>query len=166
MRSRVVETVAGLRRSLAGVRWVSTEGLHLTLRFLGPSPPTALAEMEPKLRRAAEACPPAEVRLTGLGLFPDRGSPRVLWLGVALPETVLALQSACEAAAVEAGFAPESRSFSSHLTLGRWRERVTRPELPEVDLGTARLETLVLFKSDLRPQGAVYIPLATFALGG
>ena len=57
------------------------------------------------------------------------------------------------------------RPFRPHLTLGRWRDRAPHPELPAVDLGTTRLETLVLFESDLRPGGAVYTPLARFALG-
>jgi 2'-5' RNA ligase len=103
--------------------------------------------------------------VAGLGTFPERGSPRVLWLGLAVPDTVLVLQAACERAAVADGFPREDRPFKPHLTLGRWRERDRRPELPEADLGAARVDTLVLFRSELRPQGAVYTPLARFPLG-
>jgi 2'-5' RNA ligase len=164
-RGRVAEVVAGLKPRLPGVRFTAAAGWHLTLRFLGPSEPTVLSDLEPPLREAAGACPAVDAEIGGLGLFPERGSPRVLWLHFALPEAVLRLQSACEAAAVRAGFPREGRPFRSHLTLGRWRDPAPRPQLPAVSLGSCRLETLVLFRSELRSTGAVYTPLATFPLG-
>jgi hypothetical protein len=51
------------------------------------------------------------------------------------------------------------------VTLGRWRERARRPAAPALDLGTTGLGPVVLFKSDLRPQGAVHTPLREFPLG-
>ena len=98
-------------------------------------------------------------------MFPDHGSPRVLWVGVELPPPASELQRACEHAARAAGFEPEERPFLAHLTLGRWRNRAARPVLPETDLGPARLESLVLFQSETAQGGAVYTPLARFALG-
>lgn len=142
------------------------EGAHLTLRFLGEASPAAVGDVREALARAASLCPPFDARLRGLGTFPERGSPRILWLGVLVPDAVLLLQAACERAAVAAGFPPEERPFRPHLTLGRWRQREKRPELPaDVDLGLARVVSLVLFRSDLRREGAVYTPLARFPLG-
>jgi 2'-5' RNA ligase len=66
---------------------------------------------------------------------------------------------------VGAGFPPETRPFRSHLTLGRWRERAPTPDLPAADLGPLSLETLVLYRSELRREGALYTPLASFPLG-
>ncbi len=159
------ELQARLRPRLGGIRLVRPEGIHLTLRFLGSTTPRRIETMRPLLAAAAAACPLAEVPVSGLGVFPERGSPRVLWLGLEVPPAIHDLQKACERAALEAGFEKEDRPFKAHLTLGRWRDRAPRPELPAVDLGTTRLETLVLFKSDLRPGGAVYTPLERFALG-
>lgn len=163
-RSRVAHAVEDLRPLLRGLRWVSIEGWHLTLRFLGPSTREALDRLSHQLRGAASACPAGEGRLGELGLFPERGSPRVLWLDIELPEPVRELQRACEAAARAAGFAPESRPFKSHLTLGRWRQRVPRPQLPSVGSSLTRLDELILFRSDLRPQGALYTALEIFPL--
>ena len=141
------------------------EGIHLTLRFLGQASPEQIQALEPQLARAARGCPPLEARVGGVGLFPDRGRPRVLWVGMELPPTALELQRACERVARDAGFEPERRPFLAHLTLGRWRDRAARPVLPETDLGPARLESLVLFQSETAQGGAVYTPLARFALG-
>ena len=119
----VADLQARLRPRLGSVRLVRPEGAHLTLRFLGQTSPAQEEALRGPLARAAGACPPCEARVAGLGTFPERGSPRVLWLGLELADAVLALQEACERAAVAAGFAREDRAFKPHLTLGRWRER-------------------------------------------
>jgi 2'-5' RNA ligase len=165
LREALGELQARLRPRLGPIQLVRPEGIHLTLRFLGSTTPQQMDTMRPILAAAASACPPAEVPVSGLGTFPERGSPRVLWLGLEVPPEVGELQKACERAARRAGFEKEDRPFKAHLTLGRWRERASRPELPAADLGTTRLDTLVLFKSDVRPGGAVYTPLERFALG-
>jgi len=165
LRQSIGELQARLRARLGGIRLVRAEGIHLTLRFLGPTSPAQVEALRPLLAAAAAACPPAEVRVAGLGTFPERGSPRVLWLGLDAPPAILEMQRACERAARAAGFEPEERPFRAHLTLGRWRDQAPRPDLPAADLGTSRLETLVLFRSDLEPAGAVYTPIAAFPLG-
>jgi 2'-5' RNA ligase len=164
-KERVVALMGRMKRDLPGVRWVRVEGLHLTLRFLGWTKAPVLARIEEALEAPARACAPAEVPLRGLGLFPERGGPRVLWVGLDLPEQMQALQRACEDAARSEGFEPEERAFRPHLTLGRWKDRAPRPRLPEVELGAARIERLTLYRSELRPGGAVYTPLRLFPLG-
>ena len=156
---------ADLRHRLAGIRFVRPDGIHLTLRFLGETTPAQVERLRPALQEAAAACPAGEARVAGLGTFPERGSPRVLWLSLEVPPPVFELQAACERAARAAGFEREARPFRAHLTLGRWRDRAPQPELPPADLGATRLDALVLFRSELRPDGAVYAPIHRFSLG-
>jgi 2'-5' RNA ligase len=166
MRAALGELQASLRPRVPGARWVRPEGIHLTLRFLGETPPHRIETLLLSLATAASACPPSEARVATLDTFPGRGRPpRVLWVGIEVPPPVLVLQAACEKAAVDAGFPPEGRPFRGHLTLARFRETVLRPALPPTDLGTVRLETLVLMRSRLQPGGAVYEPIARFGLG-
>jgi len=165
MRARIAATVAGLQDRVPGVRWTVDVAFHLTLRFLGPSSPERLASLEGPLRHAAAACRAAGARFAGLGTFPERGAPRVLWLGASLAPALLELQAACESAAQAAGFPREPRRFHAHVTLGRWRGRAERPSLPPADLGVTVLKSLVLFRSELKPTGAAYSPLATFPVG-
>jgi 2'-5' RNA ligase len=165
MRGRIAALQDSLRGSVEGVRWARPEGIHLTLRFLGSTSPAQVDRLGPALRAAAAHCAAAEVGVCGLGTFPERGSPRVFWLGLSLPEPLLECQEACERAAVALGFPREQRPFRPHLTLGRWRDRARRPELPAADLGSTRMETLTLFWSEPRPGGSVYTPLCRFALG-
>jgi RNA 2',3'-cyclic 3'-phosphodiesterase len=166
LREAIGDLQVRLRPRLGGIRLVRPEGIHLTLRFLGDAAPAQIETLRPLLAAAATACPPVDAHVAGLGAFPERGSPRVLWLGLDVPPTVFDLQRACERAARTAGFEKEPRPFRAHLTLGRWRDRAPRPDLPTADLGVTRLDALVLFKSDLRPDGAVYTPLVRHRLEG
>lgn len=165
LRERLLRLSDELRPLLRGARFVRSEGIHLTLRFLGETSQAQAAALCEALAPAARACPPCEVATTGLGLFPERGSPRVLWVGLVLPASVLELQRACEAGAAAAGFPRETRAFAAHLTLARWRDRTPRPTLPAVELGAAALRELALMRSELRRGGAVYTPVARFPLG-
>jgi 2'-5' RNA ligase len=165
LHAAVVETLRRLKASLRDVRFVREDGLHLTVRFLGWTRPERLTALEPALREAAGACPPLDMTVRGVGTFPERGRPRVLWLGVELPPPAQALAAACERAAVQAGFEPEPRAFRPHLTLGRWTDRAPRPALPDQDIGTARDETHLLYRSQMQAAGSLYTPLATFPLG-
>lgn len=166
MRGRIAQTMTLLRPTMPGLRWLSPSTVHITLRFLGDVTPTQVERLREPLAAAAYVCSPTEVTLTGLGTFPERGSPRVLWLGSELPEPLLALQRSCEDAAVQCGAEAETKPFRSHLTLGRWRERVRRPELPPVDLGAMMLSAVVLYESRLDTRGAIHTPLATFSFCG
>jgi 2'-5' RNA ligase len=163
-RAQLMDLMASLRTRLNGLRWVPPEAIHLTLRFLGHARRSVLDSLIPPLRRAAEDCPATTAAVRGMGVFPERGRARVLWLGTDLPPSILRLQQACERAAVAAGFDPETRPFAPHLTLGRWREPAARPTLPEPDLGRTRLDTLVLYRSQPGPAGSVYTPLESFVL--
>jgi len=103
IRAGVADTIRRLERLLREVRFVRAEGVHVTLRFLGWTKADTLRSLEEPLRAAAAAYPPVEVAVRGLGTFPERGSPRVLWMGLETPPVVATLQAACEAAAVAAG---------------------------------------------------------------
>jgi 2'-5' RNA ligase len=166
VREAVGRLVASLRPRMKGARWVRPEGVHLTLRFLGDTPPERIERLVPLLAAAAAGTEAMEAPVGELGTFPGPGKPpRVLWLGIRLPPPGLSLQAECERAAVAVGFPAEARPFRGHLTLARFRERVLRPSLPPVDLGPVLLDTLALVRSELRPGGAVYTPIARFPLG-
>ena len=102
------------------VRWVRLDGLHLTLRFLGPT-------LDPRIEPAREAVLVAgsgasafDVVLGTAGAFPEEGRPRTLWIAVVDGAADLAgLASRVDAALVESGWPPETRPFKAHLTLAR-----------------------------------------------
>lgn len=84
---------------------------------------------------------------------------------------VSSLQEAIERAALEHGFAAEDRPFKPHLTLGRVRSKKNLEYLTqaiatfrEVEIGTFEVQKVFLFRSDLKPSGAVYTQLREFRM--
>ncbi len=167
MRDRIAQLLVELKDRMEGVRFVRAESLHVTLRFFGSTPASTAEELASGLGPLFVSTPAMDVPVRGLGFFPSKSRPRVVWLGVELPDAALALQARCEAVAVAAGFPAETRPFRPHLTLGRFAGRGAGSpvEAPNVDLGTMRLDRAVYYRSDLRPGGAVHTPLASWTLG-
>jgi RNA 2',3'-cyclic 3'-phosphodiesterase len=102
------------------VRWVRLDGLHLTLRFLGPTVEDRVALARDAVREAADDGGPISVTLGGAGTFPTGGRPRALWLGVREGADDLAnLAARVDRALVDRGWPAETRAFRAHLTLAR-----------------------------------------------
>ena len=104
----------------ARIRWVRVEGLHLTLRFLGPTPEEKVTALRDSANALARLEAPFEVQLSGGGAFPSLARPRSLWVGVRDGADRLAsLADALTAAAGECGLVLDTRPFTPHLTIGR-----------------------------------------------
>ena len=102
------------------VRWSRSEGLHLTLVFIGERPAQDVTRAEGALRRAVSGRAPFALALTGLGGFPRLDRPRVLWAGLSGDLAALdGVQAAVAGELRAAGIPFESRPFRAHVTLGR-----------------------------------------------
>ena len=172
----VLQAIAEAQQTLKGydlgVRWVRKEGIHLTLKFLGNISWDDVEEIQAAMKQAAKAFSPFTVRAEGIGAFPDLKRPRVLWVGLSGEvEVIRALQRDLESQLNGLGFPREKRPFKGHLTLGRVKGRLDRVRLSKAleALAGFRTESFTaqsvdLFQSDLRPNGAVYSKLAEVPL--
>lgn len=161
------------RRDLSSLRWVRPEGIHLTLKFLGDTPAQRVPVIEEAVAGAVRGAP-FRLALGQPGTFGSGRGPRVLWVDLAADVGRLReLQAAVERALAEAGFPPEERGFSPHLTLARVRQppapgtadRVSRAlEAVSPPRAEFEVEEVVLMRSRLQPSGAVYERLAGFPL--
>jgi 2'-5' RNA ligase len=172
VRAAVCALAGELRKRVTGARWVLPENLHLTLRFLGEAEERLLEEMSTELVSTTARFAPFHLEFRGIGAFPSPRRPRVLSATVARPPEELArLHEHLEALARKHGFRPEERAFSPHLTFARLRKpgkelRLIQSELGDRALGVALIEEVVLFRSILKPTGAIYHALARFPLRG
>jgi RNA 2',3'-cyclic 3'-phosphodiesterase len=156
-----------------GVRWVNTDGVHLTLKFLGEVGPRSIPAIEAALRRVSQEQTCFSARTGELGAFPNPRRPRVLWVGVAgSVENLLKLQRMVDEALTSLGFAAESRSFSAHLTLGRVNDGASRQVQERIGkaLAAGKVDNLQipvdgvsLMESRLTPRGASYSQVAFLA---
>lgn len=179
----VIRQLAQVQRNLErqappeSVRWVKSEGIHLTLKFLGDTPVGKLDAIQAALAAVASQASPCAFTVGGLGCFPNARRPRVIWVGIQpVGEELASLQRAVERAMKPLGFPPEGRDFTPHLTLGRVRDRIPPADLSRLgalvsstDIGTlgeVQTRSFALIQSVLKPSGAEYTPLAEFLIGG
>ena len=170
IQQKVYRETADFRKGIESlVRWVPAENMHLTLKFLGDISPSSVEFLMQMLRLEAESIPCFNIQLIGLGSFPSLKRPRVVYIGIQAPAALDALQRGIESASHRLGYESEEHPFIAHLTLGRVRQQVTAVdqqkirraiEGTQVDLsGTARVDSVHLYKSELKPGGSVYTRL-------
>lgn len=111
---------AAARAQRSPVRWVRMDGLHVTLRFLGPTPAARIAELGAIVDHAAALVAPFRVSIRGSGAFPSARRPRTLWLGIDDGSAQLAdLARRFDEGLAKAGWPVDDRPFRAHLTLAR-----------------------------------------------
>lgn len=169
IRQEIERTIGFLSPRARGVRWVSPENLHLTLRFLGDVEEKRMPEVCEAVSTAAGEVPPFAIRVGDFGAFPGLDRPKVLWIGVEGDTVTLGeLQRRVETELVRRGFPEEDRPFSPHLTVGRTvRDRRASVPVPPAAITPGpemTVREVFVIKSDLRPEGPVYTPLLKAAL--
>jgi RNA 2',3'-cyclic 3'-phosphodiesterase len=180
VRDRISRYMQKLGQHAPGTKWVRPESLHVTLKFIGNSD---------KLEAITRALQPLggsrfEIRFYGVGFFTPR-SPRVFWAGVDGGPELKSLAHAVEVALVPLGIEKDAREYSPHLTLAR--EGSGRPSgarsdrekpkmyalktkveadasLADMEFGTMLATEYILYRSETKPEGAVYTKLARFPL--
>ncbi len=124
----VAAQLQGLCCGVPGARWVRPEQMHLTLRFIGEVDGGVFQDIKEGL--GGITSPPFSLQVKGLGVFPPRKTPRVLWAGVAPVEQAGGLRNRIENVLVGMGLEPEGRKYSPHITLARLHDtplaRLTR----------------------------------------
>ncbi|RPJ60962.1 MAG: RNA 2',3'-cyclic phosphodiesterase [Acidobacteria bacterium] len=143
------------------------DSFHLTLKFLGNIPEQKVDPIGAALERVVAGITPFRLEVRGLGAFPNPSSARVVWIGFEQSEPLSLLQERVEQALADLDFSREERAFRPHLTLVRLKSRDNLKALqsylrevgPVATAGTVPVEEVVLFRSDLRPDGARYTRL-------
>ena len=155
------------------VRWVRLDGLHLTLRFIGPTLDDRVDAARAAVRTAARSADPFDISIGGAGAFPPSGRPRALWLGLREGVAELAaLALGVDRALTDAGWAFDPKPFRAHLTLARSdgvpagaaiADRLVEAAA-DLDVGF-RASRIGLFESLTGGGPARYEPLETVDLG-
>ena len=162
-----------LKRMNIRARWVRPENIHITLKFLGDINPSDIDKIGVAMTAAAIEFPPVTLTVRGIGVFPGIKRPRVIWVGLGGDiRSLLSLQSRLEQELAGAGFPKDKRSFKAHLTLGRIKQSagpaVSRQMISEyatLSSDEFSCNQVILFKSDLKPSGAVYSKLKQTRIG-
>ena len=174
IKENIKELLAGIQQKIGseigGIKWVKPKNMHLTLKFLGPTPEDKIEEISAVLENAAKGLARFNVSVSGLGAFPSINNPKVIWVGLKADDVLYKLQKDIDISLESLGFAREKRPFSPHLTIGRVRDNMAKKKLREVfeqvraETGSSEAENITFYKSDLMPEGPVYKVLKSIQL--
>jgi len=149
-------------------RWVRPENLHVTLKFIGEVSPAKVEGMRGALS-AIRSNAPVDLKFRGLGFFPNKNHPRVLWAGLDASANLPSLAGDIDGALETQGVARERRAFTPHLTLARIEPpglheklRAAIQKSGEREFGSFQTCEFHLIESKLKPSGAEYTTLASF----
>jgi RNA 2',3'-cyclic 3'-phosphodiesterase len=170
----IVRLQEKLKREIGGkVSWTKPQGQHLTLKFFGDISVDEVTNISEVVKVRVAVGWSLNLKVEKLGVFPDARNPRVLWCGISGDAAKLAaLQKQLDNDFAGIGFPAEDRPFRPHLTLGRIKDShgltgldVAMKKHGAFAAGEFTSKELILFQSQLTPQGALYTRLAEFALG-
>jgi 2'-5' RNA ligase len=162
------------RLQMDGLRWVKPDQIHLTLRFFGNLPRDAVGTLQQILGKVCEQAAPFQLRVEGVGCFPDLKRPRVVWVGVTGDLAPLhGLQRQIIQATATWGESEAEQKFHPHLTIARVKD--VRPRdahrlaeavqsAPPSSFGDWPVESAELMQSKLSSEGAQHSSLATLKL--
>ncbi len=153
--------------------WSREFNIHLTLKFLGETPQQLVRKFDSALSRGVKGIRPFPILISGSGVFPRPGDPRVLWVGISDPQRRLAnLHSRIEGESEQEGFPREVRQFHPHLTLARLRTREGARDIARAheELQFApediTVNEVLLIRSELSSAGPRYTTISQHVLNG
>jgi 2'-5' RNA ligase len=166
LRSRL----AVLQGGIDGARWVASENMHITLRFIGEVDEITAEEIDGALSRLTAS--PLNIALSGAGRFNSWNKPRAVWVGVEKTPDLMALQEKVDRAIINIGLPPEGRKYMPHVTLARMKNARAQHTQNWVAANDPFLAApfvareVVLYESRLGRAGAYYSPVAIYPLAG
>ena len=172
--AKINNVLKDLEGQTRGVRWVHSDGLHLTLRFLGEIEKEVLDAIQEKISQLVTEESPISLQASGIGFFPNASRPRVVCVGLkGETEKLEAVQKKIRRAVADLPVHREKeREFSPHITLARIADFHRASGVARIleaaksaDFGDFEVKALILYKSRLTPQGSRYTKLQEFSFG-
>ncbi|MFW2368294.1 MAG: RNA 2',3'-cyclic phosphodiesterase [Desulforhopalus sp.] len=152
--------IQGMGRSIPNARPVPEDQLHLTLKFIGEVENSRLLDIHESLQGISHF--QFSLCLRGVGTFPPRATPRVLWAGVDPPKSTIKLRNSIEKTLADIGIPRGKKKYTPHVTLARLRNSPIR-QLQQFLAGNAFLQTadfpvktFTLYSSKLTTKGAIH----------
>ncbi|HUV51390.1 MAG TPA: RNA 2',3'-cyclic phosphodiesterase [Anaerolineae bacterium] len=172
IRSFISSIQEDLKSNKLDARWVQVKNIHLTLKFLGNINEEDAQRVGKAIFKSAADHAPISLAAKGIGAFPDINRPNVLWVGIkGQIDMLIQLQKSLEDQLEKIGFSRENRPFKGHLTLARVKKQLDRTKLitaikkyKELESEPFIADNIILFKSDLKSNGAVYTKLISISL--
>ena len=171
--SNFKEIFISLKDKMQGnIKWSKINNLHLTLGFF---PSTSLKQQKQiftAINKVAHKNEQFEIQFQGLGVFPSKNNPRVLWLGLVRNQQLSKIYNELWLELFQCGFTNDRKKFAPHITLGRISHMDDKTSLFKLlsenynkNMFESKVQDILYFESTLTPDGSIYEVLGKYSLG-
>lgn len=145
-------------RGIRGVRVPDTRQMHLTLCFIGDVDERKIDVIEGCVKASVKGIPPGRITLKSVGVFPERGAPKVIWTGVDSDIPLGNIARSISSGLDRTGIDHDTKPFKPHMTIGRVQGTPDVREIMSKYRDTVFCSfdciSIEVMKSELSPQGA------------
>ena len=170
LKPKINRIIREFKKIDANIKYVDLANLHFTLKFFGDIDTNGIDLLNEKISEVVGESEPFEIKIKGCGAFPNKNRIKVIWVGLDGDELLKDLHDRLDAEFVKLGF-EKDRKFSSHLTIGRMKSgkgknqvKSAIEEFEDVEIGTMKVDKIILKKSTLKPSGPIYDDIEVFEL--
>jgi len=163
-----LKTIHSWMPKLDGWKKVSTNQMHLTLVFLGECTEQQKIQIHEQLANIIFT--PFQIKVGGLGAFPNKSNPRIIWAAVQQNDQLMNLQSKISDQLNDVvDLSNNHQSFIPHITIARKKSgkgiRQVEQMVVQKDTSsiTARIESFQLKQSILKPSGSQHEILNSYS---
>jgi len=146
--------------------WTNPSNWHVTLFFLGATAESRVTILEQMIDKAFNEVQPFISKLNGVGVFPEQGKLRVLWMGLENMQPLIPAYDRLSELLLKSGFLSDPKPLKPHLTLARVKSLSDRSSLElllseyqSFHFGTFDINRVTLFESVSTTTGVIYQPL-------
>ena len=151
---------------LNNIRWLPKENYHLTLAFLGNVEYVLISSLLLKMEQNLSFIKAVPLRFSEITPFPFSGTPKIIAAMLKHSDELMQLQHNTAKCARALGLSLERRRFTPHVTLGRlkFRSQKSIAFQPQQNFLKGVSEKIVIYQSELTPNGSVYTSLGEVSL--
>lgn len=162
------ESITEIKRDFGGIisgRWVKTDNLHITFKFIGEVPVERVKAIKESLIDILDTGINIDIMLNGIGVFPNLKQPKILYIKVDHNETLLDLNRDIEDRLYKIGIKRELKKFVPHITINRIKQAKLSNLLEKIEkyekrnFGRQEVVQINVIESILNQEGATYIPI-------
>ncbi len=171
LKKNIFAFIEDFKKKLPNLGWVKLDNIHITLKFLGASPPEDIDEIKAALKSVAGKFGKTKIKIENIGCFPSESRPRVLWAGISEGSGFLKEVAKSLDEKLAKKYNVEKREFVSHITMariksydGRGSKKIKKAIADKKNtlFGEFMVGKISLMQSFLSPKGAIHEEVCSF----
>lgn len=165
--NKTQEEIYDIYPKIKNIRFTKKENLHITVKFLGEIKEEKIEDIKKIIKDCCFDIKKFQISCNRLSSFPSLTSARIIWVNIVEGAKIIEkIYNRLEDKLLQIGFEKEKRKYIPHITIARTKILVAITDYLNKFEINSKAESIVLFKSDLAPQGPFYTKIFEYNFEG